>query len=88
MAEKMKFRGYDLADYTAVLQDCVARGWLAETNGVYTITTAGSDLRQQAEAKTDELFYAPWEALSAPERLELNDLLTRLSAALQPSEKE
>lgn len=88
MAEKMKFRGYELADYTAVLQDCVARGWLTETDGVYTITTAGSDLRQQAEAKTDELFYAPWEALRGSERLELNDLLTRLRAALQPADKE
>lgn len=84
MAEKLAFRGYELGDYTAVLQDCVTRGWLTIADGIYTITETGSDLRQHAEDATDSLFYAPWAALRGSERLELNDLLTQLSQTLQP----
>ena len=88
LAEKLEFRGYALGDYTAVLQDCVARGWLAEADGTYTITETGNDLRQKAEDETDALFYTPWATLRDSERLELNDLLTQLSEALQPTPVE
>jgi hypothetical protein len=43
-------------------------------------------LRQEAEEKTDQLFFAPWATLRGSEMIELNDLLTQLSQALHPEE--
>jgi DNA-binding PadR family transcriptional regulator len=82
VAEKLAFRGFDEAAYTAALQKCVERGWLTESDGVYTVTEKGQTLRQEAEAKTDNLFYAPWAAINVPEMFELADLLTALQSTL------
>lgn len=60
------------------LQDLVARGWVARSNGVYAVTEAGRQLRQAAEDETDCLFYAPWACLSDDETDELRELLVRL----------
>ena len=86
VAEKLGFRGYGVDDYTAVLQDCVTRGWLSEKDGTYAVTEAGNQMRQEAEETTDQLFYAPWASLRGSELLELNDLLSKFSQALQPEE--
>jgi hypothetical protein len=88
VAQKLAFRGYDEAMYTAVLTDCVARGWLTvDDAGVYTVTEAGQALRQEAETTTDNNFYAPWTVFTVPERIELHTLLTELSELLKPKEE-
>jgi hypothetical protein len=62
----------------------VARGWLVgDGSGRFTTTKAGQTLWQQIEARTDELFYNPWQSLTVPERFELHHLLTELHAVLQ-----
>ena len=86
VAEKLGFRGYDVDAYTAVLQDCVTRGWLAEEDGTYTVTEVGAQLRQEVEETTDNLFYAPWAVLNGSQLIELNALLTELTQGLQPEE--
>ncbi|MCP5097184.1 MAG: hypothetical protein GY943_16680, partial [Chloroflexi bacterium] len=88
VAEKLGFRGYDEAAYTAVLTDCVERGWLAvDKAGEYTVTEVGQSLRQEAETATDNNFYAPWAVLNVPERIELHELLTELAETLKPKEE-
>lgn len=86
VTEKLGFRGYDVEDYTAVLQDCVNRGWLIETEGTYSVTEEGKQLRQEAEETTDNLFYGPWQALRGSDLIELDDLLKKVSELLQPVE--
>ncbi len=86
VAEKLAFRGYGLDEYTAVLQDCVQRGWLAAKDGTYTVTTAGKQLCQNVEETTDSIFYAPWSALNNSDLTELNTLLMAMSQTLQAEE--
>jgi hypothetical protein len=48
----------------------------------YTVTETGQKTWQEAEDKTDQYFYAPWQTLNILERFELHDLLMELDAAL------
>ncbi len=87
VAGKLSFRGHDEATYTAALQRCVERGWMAvNADGVYSVTEAGQTMRQEVEDATDNYFYAPFAALNVPERIELYELLTHLAEALKLSE--
>ena len=82
-AEKFAFRGYDEAAYQAALLDCVARGWLVVgEDGRFTTPKAGQTLWQEIEDKTNQLFYEPWQTLTAPERFELHQLLTELQTVI------
>jgi DNA-binding PadR family transcriptional regulator len=82
-AEKFEFRGYNQNDYEAALTDCVSRGWLTlAADHTYTVTETGQKTWQEAEDKTDQYFYAPWQTLNILERFELHDLLMELDAAL------
>ena len=47
-----------------------------------TLTDAGKKVREEAEAKTNELFFAPWQSLTHLERVELLDLLQQLEKDL------
>jgi predicted transcriptional regulator len=82
-AEKFAFRGYDVAAYQSALLDCVGRGWLlVGEDGRFTTTKAGQSLWQEIEDKTNQLFYQPWQTLTAPERFELHQLLTELHTVI------
>jgi len=83
IAEQHPNRGYDTADYTNALSDLVKRGWLSETDGLYTLTERGQAVRDEAETLTDRYFYAPWAALNLDEIQELRHLLPQLEAGLQ-----
>lgn len=85
VAEKLAFRGYSEAEYGAALQDCCQRGLLIETDTDLELTEKGNELRQEAETKTDQIFYAPWATLYVPELVQLQDLLTELSTSLNAS---
>ena len=83
IAEQHPNRGYKLADYAQALAELAQRGWLSETEGVYTLTEAGQALRDEAEMLTDRYFYAPWGVLNRDEIQELRDLLPQLEAGLK-----
>jgi predicted transcriptional regulator len=81
LVQKLDFRGYDEATYQQALAPLVARGWLAEADGVYRLTDKGERVRQTAEDETDRLFYAPWP-LDETELVELKGLMEKISRAL------
>ncbi len=82
MAEKAGFRGHDEAAYTAVLDDLVTRGWVMADGDHFVPTTAGKEIREAAEVRTDRYFHLPWTALSLAETEELRTLMTGLNEQL------
>ena len=80
MAEKMALRGYEVEEYEIAIQAAMELGWVEQANrqDAFRLTEQGKQLREQAEADTNEYFYAPWAVLTAEEIKELHELLTRL----------
>ena len=89
MTESMAFRGYDVDDYDVAIQAAVEIGWLesAEISGAFRPTPSGKELREQAEALTNEYFFRPWSALKPAELDELHSLLTKLRDELRQLKK-
>lgn len=83
LVERLPRRGYDAEAYEKALQSLVQRGWLAKTNGTYALTTAGRQVREEAEALTDQYFFTPWDVLTLSELVQLDYLLRRLQNNLQ-----
>jgi ribosomal protein S19E (S16A) len=83
LAEQLPNRGYDAADYAASLSELTARGLIEKGSDGYQVTVAGESLRQEAEATTNHLFFAPWSTLEDAERMRLLNLLIRLRLSLQ-----
>ncbi|MFN8385630.1 MAG: hypothetical protein U0X92_04310 [Anaerolineales bacterium] len=90
IAENMSFRGYEANDYQIALQAAQEIGWLEEAgeSGIFRITQKGKELRAQAEAQTDEYFFAPWSTLTQEELDELYELLTKLRDGLRELRKK
>ena len=89
LAEQLPFRGWGEAGYAAAYTELVAKGWATPDADSYTITETGRQVREQSEAETNDLFFAPWSALSNAELQELDTLLTRLKeriTSLLPAE--
>jgi DNA-binding MarR family transcriptional regulator len=82
--EKLSFRNYKQADYEKALQELAQRGWVVAEGDSYRITPEGQNVREAIEAQTNLFFDAPFEALSDAEKQELEELLNRWAAALQP----
>jgi predicted transcriptional regulator len=78
LAEQLPFRGWGEEGYAAAYNELVAKGWATPGDDGYTITEAGRQVREQSETETNNLFFAPWSALSNDELQELDTLLTRL----------
>jgi len=89
MTESMAFRGYDADDYDVAIQAAVEIGWLesAESPGTFRPTPTGRELREQAEALTNEYFFHPWSALKPEELEELHSLLAKLRDQLRELKK-
>ena len=89
MTESMAFRGYDADDYDVAIQAAVEIGWLesAESPGTFRPTPTGRELREQAEALTNEYFFHPWSALKPEELEELHSLLAELRDQLRELKK-
>lgn len=75
---KLERRGFSREEYRQALDDLVGRGWLEAENERYSLTPLGGQIRQAAEALTDEYFYAPWRQLSEADLQALRSLLIRL----------
>ncbi len=71
-------RGYTADDYSRALADLVDRGWLWERGTGHTLSPKGRQVREEAEARTDEFFYVGWDALTLTQSAELQDGLERL----------
>ena len=82
LSTELAFRGQAPEVYTAALKHLAARGWVAETNGSYSLTAAGRDLREQVESTTDQFFAQAESALTVPQAEELGVLMAKLLAAL------
>jgi DNA-binding PadR family transcriptional regulator len=78
LVEKLPYRSRTVEDYREALRDLVTRGWIVGESGTYSLTEAGTRVREDAEEATDRLFFAPWACLSASETARLRELLTRM----------
>lgn len=77
------YRSYTAEDYREALQGLVARGWVNEQSGTYTLTEVGRQVREEAEGATDRVFFAPWTCLSEAETGRLQELLAQLKGSLE-----
>ncbi len=89
MSESLAFRGYEVDDYEVAIQAAVEIEWIesAENSGAFRPTRKGRELREQAEALTNEYFYRPWSVMKQEQLDELYDLLTRLRDQLHEYKK-
>ena len=88
LMERLQYRGYDAEAYAAGLANLVSRGWLEVRGDRYEITEAGQSIRDEVEAKTNELFFAPWGTASSQELNLLRYRLQQLIDALAEPEPE
>jgi len=83
LVEKLPFRRWTAADYQATLDELARRGWIEANGDQFQITAAGQRIRDEAEAETDRVYYAPWSALDTAELNELGAGLVRLRDQLK-----
>lgn len=75
-------RPLSATDYDRAFQTLTTLQWVEVQRGTpdgYTLTEKGRAVRDEAEAETDRVFFAPWAVLSAAEVDSLGTLLQRLS---------
>lgn len=83
---RLPHRGFGRGDYVDALQELIARGWVAEDHGLYSVTGPGLELREATEATADRYFYAAWQRVGDAEIDELRELLARFRDALAPAQ--
>jgi hypothetical protein len=83
LAERLPGRGYSAEDYAASLAELVELGWIENGPDGYAATEKGNQVRQQAEEKTNEYFYAPWSVLENNELNQLRTGMARLKVNLE-----
>ncbi|MBI3168966.1 MAG: hypothetical protein HYZ22_10835 [Chloroflexi bacterium] len=81
--EKTSRRGVTREVHVEDVQELARRGRVEEGSGVYQITSAGKQVREEVEAETERLFFAPWSCLSESELEELASLASQLRDGLQ-----
>lgn len=75
---KLKRRGLPQEIYFQDLQELIKRGWVTEKANEYQITPAGNKVREDVEAETERLFFAPWACLEEKDLEDLMNLVTQL----------
>lgn len=85
LQQRLERHSYTPAEYDQGLAELTERGWLARDGERYHLTPAGQAVRDRSETTTNQLFYAPWAALSADETTEFLALLEQLRDAAPPS---
>lgn len=85
VAALQSWRGYTAADYEVAIADLEQRGWLEPDviAGRYRLSDEGAALRDEAETRTDHLFYEPWFALADGELVDLLGQLATLHHRLR-----
>ncbi len=80
--QRLLHRGFSRAACAESLGELVARGWITKGTDTYQIADTGREVREQAEATTDRLFYGPWSCLDDSEIDDLRSLLSRCGQGL------
>jgi len=83
--DELKFRGITRDEYAGILQELVERGWIEKNEGEFQLTTEGKRIREEAEALTDNYFFAPWSCLNESELDELASLAGQWRDGLKSS---
>jgi hypothetical protein len=81
--QKMGYRGIPLDVYVQDLRELAKCGWIEENAGAYRMTAEGKRIREEAEALTDQNFFAPWSCLSEAELEDFRNLATKLCDGLR-----
>lgn len=81
--EELSFRGITREEYASILQELVTRGWVQQDGEAYQPTAEGKRIREEAEALTNQYFFAPWSCLSESELEELSSLACQLRDGLK-----
>lgn len=89
MAESMAFRGYEVDDYEVAIQAAIEIGWVESSDVPFAFrpTSAGRELREQAEQLTNEYFYRSWSVIDQNELDEMYQLITNLRDQLRDLSK-
>ncbi len=82
LVEKLPNRGHAAVAYDEALATLVQKGWLTVQDGGYTVTAVGQQLRDAAEAETEENFNVGLWALDAAEIKTLRSLLVQFKEGL------
>ena len=82
--EERSYRGITRDEYASILQELVERGWIQQNGDAYQPTAEGKRIRDEAEALTDQYFFAPWSCLNESELEELASLAGQLREGLPP----
>ncbi len=86
LCEKLTRRGHPRAVYAAALAELRARGWSTGPDEHPALTSDGRAARACIEARTNELFYRPWSALSDDDLTELLTLTATAREMLEPGQ--
>ena len=73
--ERLANRNQPEGAYAAALEQLAARGLVTLDGDQAQITPKGRRLREEAEDRTDEIFFVPWQALSLDQHDRLHRLL-------------
>jgi predicted transcriptional regulator len=82
LVEALSYRGRGAEDYVRILNELIDLGWVEITDQIYQVTAVGKKLRQEAEDRTDRIFFAPWESLNKDQINDLQNLLETLKDEL------
>lgn len=81
--EELSFRGITSDEYAHLLRELTELGWIEESEGAYQLTAEGERIREEAEALTNQYFFAPWSCLNETELAELANLASQLRDGLK-----
>lgn len=80
---KLSGRGVMREIHIADLRELIKRGWVEEESEKYQITHARRKVREDVEAETERLFFAPWSCLNESELEDLSNLAEQLRDGLR-----
>jgi hypothetical protein len=83
LCEQLAHRGFTREEYQDALANLIRRGWINFDAGDYCLTELGINVRQSAEADTDDYFYRPWSRLTDQAIRDLKKQLTHLKTVLE-----
>lgn len=83
LVEKLAHRGHSKEVFTGALAELRERKLVTGTVSALHLTEAGNTFREQIEADTNRLFFAPWSCLSSTEKSDLEGLLIRVRDSLR-----
>jgi hypothetical protein len=83
LVDKLAHRGHSKEVYAGALAELREGKLITGTISAIRLTEAGKTFREQIEAATDRLFFAPWSCLSLAERTDLEGLLVLVRDSLR-----